>query len=487
MQGSRAGWGPALTGMLMLCALALPSAASAGPVDDACRANGGTPSMCIGLSKVGERASAECRRLGATPDEQCVLPAGRRVIRSEVDAYQSSWTHRALGLQYALGEDAALRDAPWIGTHNSFNSTSEFPTASHTDSNQQLSLVDQLRIDMRKLEIDVHWLPSPWAGGASAPVVCHGRGADELHAGCTTERLLGDSMGPVAGWLREHPREVLLLYIEDNTGSGEGQEATAAVLREKFGSLLYRPRGDGASCSVLPLSLTRRDVLRAGAQVVVVSGCGSGAGWRGTVFNWDGAPAPNTPAVHVETSTHGYGADCAPGDFPRSTYDSRLVRYYEDSTWVSATIDPGGPGYYDAGVTPEAAGHMVRCGVDLIDFDQIVPDERLDAVVWSWARDEPRSGGTCAAQGADGRWRAGTCYRRLPAACRRADGTWTVTKTPVSFFAASLACRVRGGHFAVPRTGYENQRLRGARAGSASDVWLGHFRFGRRWIALDRR
>ena len=479
MQGSGARRaGPALTGMVLACALALalPGSAAAGPVDDACRANGGSASMCIGLSKLGERASAECRRLGATPDEQCVLPVGRRVIRSEVNAYQSSWTHRALGLQYALAEDVPLSNAPWIGTHNSFNSTSEFPTLSNTDSNQQLSLVDQLRIDMRKLEIDVHWIPSPWAGAANAPIVCHGRGEDEFHAGCTTERTFAETMGPVAAWLREHPGQVLLLYVEDHLGGTEGQEATAAVLEQQFGSMIYRPKTTG-TCSVLPLSLTRRDVLSAGAQVVVVSGCGAGPGWRGTVFDWNPS--------HVETSTHGYGADCAPGDFSRTTYDTKLVRYYEDSTWLSATISPGSPGYYDAGVTNEAAGHMVRCGVDLIDFDQIVPDDRLDAVVWSWARDEPRSGGTCATQGADGRWRAGSCSRRLPAACERTDGTWTLSQAPVTFKDASSACKTSGATFAVPRTGYENQRLRAARSATTSEVWLAHARKGSRWVALD--
>ena len=474
--------------MLVGCALALPAVAGAGEVDDACRANGGSASMCVGLEKAGERVSAECRRLGAASDEQCVVPLGHRVIRGAVDAYQSSWTHRALGLQYALGNDVPLANAPWIGTHNSFNSTSEFPTASHTDSNQQLSIIDQLRIDMRKLEIDVHWTPSPWAGGANAPVVCHGRGADEAHAGCTTERLFADTMAPVAAWLRAHPSEVLLLYVEDNLGGTEGQEAAARVLDDVFGKLLYRPRG-GASCSLLPLGLTRRDVLSAGAQVVVVSGCGAGPGWRGAVFDWDGRPAPAAAPVHVETSTHGYSADCAPGDFPRSTYDTRLVRYYEDSTWVSATIDPGGPGYYDAGVTAQAAQRMTRCGVDLIDFDQILPDDgRLDAVVWSWAREEPRrQGGDCAAQGTDGRWRARPCRLRLPAACRRADGAWTVSRAPVRFRSAPGACRARGARFAVPRTGYENERLRAARGGTAGDMWLGHARRRDRWIALDAR
>src|SRR5215204_629345 len=82
MEGSRGRrrW-LAVTGMFVACALALPAVAGAGEVDDACRANGGSASMCVGMEKVGERVSAECRRLGAAPDEQCVVPLGHRVIR----------------------------------------------------------------------------------------------------------------------------------------------------------------------------------------------------------------------------------------------------------------------------------------------------------------------------------------------------------------------------------------------------------------------
>jgi hypothetical protein len=489
MEGTvdRWSWGLAVAGTWLACWVGAPAAAQAGELDDACRQGGGSPSLCVGTEKLGERAAAECRRTGAASDEQCAgVPAGRRVIRRAIEEYERSWTHRALGLQFELGNDVGFANAPWIGTHNSFNSAEEFPTLSHTDSNQQLSLVDQLRLDMRTLELDVHWVPSAWAGGSRAPVVCHGRGGDELHAGCTTERLLAEVVAPVAAWLRAHPREVLLLYVEDKLDGAAGQEAAATVLQEQLGNLLYRPPQRAGGCSLLPLSLTRDDVLDAGAQVVVVSGCGSGPAWRATVFDWDGRPPEGGDPVHVETTAHGYGADCAPGDFSRHTYDTRLVRYYEDSTWLSATVNR-----YDAareGVTAQAAGHMARCGVDKIDFDQILPDERLDAVVWSWARDEPRAaGGECAVQGADGRWRADSCTQRLPAACRRPGGGWTLAAPSRSLAAARQGCTRLGAALAVPRTGYENELLRVAREDVAGGVRLGYRLAGGRWAALDRR
>ena len=479
--------------MWIACALALPAAAGAGPVDDACRDSEGPAIVCVGAEKLGERASAECRRTGAAGDEQCAtVPAGHRVIRAEVDEYQSSDVHRRLALQYELGGDVPFANAPWLGTHNSFNTPEELPTLSHTDSNQQLSLRDQLRIDMRKLEIDVHWLRSAHAGGDFAPVVCHGRGADELHAGCTTERLLGDVMAPVAGWLREHPDQVLLLYIEDKVDASrldgavtpsDGHAETARVLEETFvsadgaRSLVYRPPA-GEGCADLPLSLTRDDVLAAGAQVVIVSGCDGDAGWRGAIFDWNDS--------HIESGSGGFACP-AEGSEARGVYDTTLVRRYEDATWVSAAVDPGGAPYYENGITAPTAAEMTRCGVDLVDFDQVLPtDPRLEAVVWSWAAGEPGTAGDCAVQGADARWRAAGCEGRLPAACRAPDGTWMVTRR-LRFRQAAARCAEAGAAFAVPRTGRENDLLSRARAAEAGDVWLAHRRAGAGWAALDAR
>jgi hypothetical protein len=457
----------------VVIAVSQAAPASAQSLDQTCRDTQVVPGSCAGIGKLGERAAAECRRAGA-PDESCVLPMSRRVIRSEVKAHESSSLHRTLAFQYELGGSLPLRDAPWIGTHNSFNSTSEFPTLSHTDSNQQLTLTEQLRIDVRSVELDVHWVPSPHANGAPAPVVCHGRGANELHAGCTTERLLGDVLDDVATWLRAHRDQVLLLYVEDNVDAAEGYGPTSAVLDSKLRdaserSLVYKPP-PGDSCTDLPLGRTRDEIRAAGAQVVIVSGCGQGPGWRGLVWNWNN--------VEVEGGNDGYrdfpACDQDPdGDgkpeFDRQTYATKLVRFFEDSTWLSATVSGEGEG-----LTPEVTRRMTHCGVDLFGFDQLLPrDGRLDAAAWSWAENEPSNAGECTIQRTDGRWIARRCTKRHRAACRRADGSWVVTGSPVPASAAAQACRQRSAMAAAPRTGAENEALRhAARTAGADGVWL---------------
>ena len=399
-----------------------------------------------------------------------------------VAAYERSWTHRALAFQHALGHDVALRDAPWFGTHNSFNSIAEMgPALSTADSNQQLSLVDQLDIDMRSLEIDVHWLPSPRAGDEAArtsgraPVVCHGRPAREMHAGCTTERLLSEVLMEINDWLNspEHRREVVLLYLEDAVADPVGYTKTAEVLEaglrrpayEGGASLIYHPGAAANTCARLPLDLTRRRVLEAGAQVVLVSSCGNG--WGGTVFEWN--------AVQKEARPRGYqgSPQCGP-DFQRAEYDNFIVRYFEDSTWLATTPASS----TDEGLTPQTVAAMTRCGVDVFGLDQILPEDgRLENFVWTWTAADPPSDDNCAVQRADTRWATRDCRYARRAACRLPDGRWTLTGRVVFANAASRCARA-GARFDLPRTGYDNVKLREA-AGTVGAVWVNRGPAGR--------
>ena len=389
-------------------------------------------------------------------------------------AADPAWTQRALSLQYDLAGDVQLRNAPWVGTHNSFNSVAEMgQTLSTYDSNQRIPIVDQLDQGVRSIELDLHWFPSTSAGGF-APVVCHARGEEEGHAGCTVEKDFGVVLDQVAAWLRAHPDQVLLLYLEDDLGS-QGHDAAAASLEEKLGDLIFRPPSGGPACIPLPMDLTRNQVRAEGKQVIAVSGCGRGGAWPGLIFDW---------SYREEERPRGYRdfPDCDP-TIERGVYDTKLIRYYEDSTQLTATV--GNP---DEGITLETARRLTRCGVDLTGFDQLEHDDpRLEGLVWSWAPGEPGAG-RCAAQSADGRWRALDCKRRRRFACRAPDGSWSVSKRRVRARKAARLCRRRGKVHATPRTGYEGQLLRLTMAvRGAGSVWLGYRRRSGGWVTLDRR
>jgi hypothetical protein len=324
---------------------------------------------------------------------------------------------------------------------------------------------------MRSLEIDVHWFPSVRAGGQNAPVVCHA-GAVSEHDGCSTEPLLGTVLDQVAGWLRGHPSQAVLLYIEDHLDSG--YDTASAAIRQSLGALVY-PTGSANGTSVeLPASLTRDHVLAAGHQVVIVSNShgGGGAAWRSLAFTWNN---------HVEETPHGFRdfPDCGP-NFTRATYDTRLVRYFEDSTWLSAGASAVQNSDEGEGLTPADVRAMTRCGVDLFGFDQLQPgDGRLDAAAWSWAQGQPRRG-DCAQVRGDRRWYSSGCNRELPAVCGRADGSWFISD-PVAEADAAAACAAGGGVFTAPRTGYQNQLA--ALAAGGQRAWVGLERAGSAWAA----
>jgi hypothetical protein len=396
--------------------LTLAATASAGPLTEACGPE--LSGLCRGPEVFVAQGQAVCRN-ATGEDVACTTPVGPKVDRRKVAQHERSELHRTLALQYELGSSVPFRDAPWLGTHNSFNSASEMVTPSQTDANQQLSLTDQLRIDMRSLELDVHWF-------LGRPVLCHARSASEMHAGCSIERLFEDGLDEIAAWLDRHPDQVVLLYVEDHLEEPAAFDATAAATERALGDRIYRPAAPG--CRGFGDAPTRDQVREAGAQVILVSTCDAGTAWGGLVFD-DSERAAN----------EGGSFEGCPG------YEGVLKRFFEDSTGLSAGIGFAGGEPYGPGLSPERVGRMVRCGVDLLGFDQILPDDgRLEAAVWSWADGEPGTGG-CAVQTADG-WETRRCKRlKAPYACR-ADGGWRLSRK---------ACDT----FDVPRTGYDAGRL----------------------------
>jgi hypothetical protein len=437
---------------------AQPAAAQQDALGAACASLSPIALPCVAGQKLTEALAATCRRAGVA-EAQCTFPLAKRVTQAARDSYLRSWVHRAAQLQYALQDDLPLTRAQWIGTHNSFNSANDSPTVSHFDSNQQLSLRQQLDVDVRALEIDLHLING-------RVLVCHGRGRDELHLGCTTEPELAAVLADVRAWLDAHQDQVLLLYLEDHVEDAAGYAQTLAALEQALGKRLFRPdakRAGAKGCTPLPLALSRNAVRRAKAQVVLVGDCARG--WAPLVFGWNDE--------HVEG-----GSTAAFQPFPAcdATYKSevygrKLVRYYEDSTLVSAVIAPTTPPNDPERLSAQKVAAMTACGVNLFGLDQLLPDDgRLAATIWSWAENEPDAAhGRCTAQRADGRWARRPCTIKLRAACRR-DGTWLLTTRPLTFDRARGRCRGRHAPLGVPRSGDENARLR-ALAGDA-EVWI---------------
>lgn len=224
----------------------------------------------------------------------------------------------------------------------------------------------------------------------------------------------------------------------------------------------------------------------AGAQVVLVSDCGPGSGWPTTVFDWGEAHEEGRPLDYRDYP------DCDQ-ELPRSAYDVKMIRYFEDSTRLTEGASQTGAAEKRDRITAETAARMARCGVDLIDLDQVVSaDPRFEALVWSWAPEDPARG-HCAVQRvsealAFGRWRSKRCRGERAVACRKSSGRWIVDAHQTLPRRAHAACDDRHANYAVPRSGYEVQLLRERmeRKGIRS-VWLGYRKKKGEWIALDHR
>lgn len=382
---------------------------------------------------------------------------------------ERDWTQRALALQYELASDVPLRNAPWVYTHNAYNSRAEMgPTLSALDQNHQISIVDQLNEGVRHLEIDTHLF-------RGRPVVCH---AADLHAGCSVEKPLTTVLAEIRGWMNSHPDQVLMLYLESHLDSESGYNQGAEIVQAALGDVLVRPPGGGSRCAPMPLTLSRDAIRRSGKRVLIIGPCGIGTRWQGLVFDEelrdtgsDNAPFRPFP-------------DCGP-DFKRRDYDRKVIRYYEDATQLTRATNAG----ETDPITPALAGRMTRCGVDIIGLDMLVQgDPRLTALVWSWARGEPRSAGSCSVQLLDGRWKARSCAERHPAACRDGSGAWLISQRSLSAGEAPHLCGSKRWLHALPRTGYEGQLLREAMKRSGAKVaWLGQRRDGSAWNPREVR
>ncbi|MBV9486895.1 MAG: hypothetical protein JO246_12660, partial [Frankiaceae bacterium] len=169
--------------------------------------------FCRGLQAVAASVGAICRTpLRDLPSkgaaDSCALVDGRKVSEKQVEKYRHSWVHHALLLQRRLDARSPLYEAQFAGSHNTFNASSYFvpangkpvdyyPTLTNQDPNQVFSIADQLRLDIRGIEIDLHWVLSLYGSVSTGGYwvdVCHGDsqslplGGPTVHVGCSIDR-----------------------------------------------------------------------------------------------------------------------------------------------------------------------------------------------------------------------------------------------------------------------------------------------------------
>ncbi len=395
----------------------------------------------------------------------------------DVDDYQNQWIHRALTLQRQLDWQIPLAQSTFVATHNSYNSSSYSTAGSYWDPNQSRSLTDQLRMDVRALELDVHsffntsgW---PWQWRKNL-LLCHGQ---NNHLGCSSfDRKFEDGLREIKSWMdrSENQQELVLLYIENHIDSDQYNEAINQ-LNAVFGNLIYRP--PGGHCQGIPMQVTREQLVQQwGKRVLLMTdGCPNGA-FSSWVFGGVGDHLHGFRTGSI--SELGGFPYCNSNRFSRSDYDRYLIRFYEDRTNLSAMFgDPGEP------LTPDVMRTINRCGANILGMDKLTPfDGRLEAAVWSWGANEPNNWNGmehCAEHTAANRFNDLFCEFSLPVACKNSvTQQWSVTRRAVRWQDAAQACRDELGaeaQLATPRNGYDNEQLIMAKAAAgAARVWLSY-------------
>lgn len=460
---------------------AAPSAdAQVGPTTvEECMANGGDPRFCRGLGHLVELFGVLCRETGVAGS--CTEIDGRDIGEELVAAHEKSPLARALALQRALDDDEPLHEELWAHTHNSYNADAYEQTFYGLDPNQLYSITDQLRMGIRAIEIDIHWAESTSADpaqGGKAVVVCHGAripGAQQPNVdfGCgVRDPLLIERLQEVRAWLDEpkNKDEVLMIYLENQLDDDLAAHAqAAAAIDEAFGDLVYMPVEPG-SCEPLPMDTSRGEIRDAEKRILITGNCGpAGSPWNARVHQ----RGPRW----IESGL-GFGDDYPsyPCQSERATknYDVNWIRYWGDETGLSNGAGQGGD------VTLNDARNMVRCGVNMIGLDNLVPfDERLAKLVWSWAPDEPKLPGGCAYQGADGFFFSGDCKQHRRFACYTGVA-WIVTGPALSWKHGPRRCEDAGAVFDVPPNGWQNELLVEAKV--SGEVWLDYADLGLGWV-----
>jgi hypothetical protein len=446
---------------------------------------------CKLVGGVDSQAGANCRIVDDA-DRTCSTVDGRDVDAAEIAAYQQSWAHRALSLQNALTATAPLIDEQLPHTHNSFNASayslptdgslpSYYPTLTNQDPNQVYSLADQLNMDVRVIELDLHWVPSPYGSPVTHGywvTLCHGDGEQApvvgayVHVGCSDDRPAQDGFAEVRRWLDQHPDQFLLIYLENQlypadpvASETQAHDTAAALLQQAFGRLVYRPRNvTPGHCADIPYGTSEQAMAATGARVLLLGNCGPGA-WSSLVFQrgaaWDESGDPTT-----------YDAKACARDQQLRAADTTFRREFEDSTFVTAATGTPRPP-----VTPAQVATMARCGVNIIGLDQLRPqDGRLAAQVWSWAPGQPTQWGYCALLDGHGRFESTGCEGRGQGACRTTTGDWRITSKEIYPEAAQRECahEFAGSRFSVPVNGYSDAQLVQLAAGRL--IWLNYGR-----------
>lgn len=338
-----------------------------------------------------------------------------------------------------------------LGSHNTYNSKAyQNGYIRYLDPQHSYRVHDQLSSGARFIEYDIHWQVNA-SNFRYDYLLCHGQSNG---TGCSIyDRFLVEGLIELTSWLKANPEEVIILYIEDHSGS------SSTKLYDRFetaglAEMIYPSGG----CKNIPGTLTNAEVLGAGKQVIL---------WKD---GREDTPACSTDIRFKDLAYTGLG---------------QLRREWEDRTILGSIFNPR------PRIEAEDVRRLMDEGYNIINLDYISKtDGRNKEILWSWNVGEPNNTNNaedCAMQYAAGRWNDSSCANSLPHACRNLiTDEWQLGASGASaWWFGESSCSLLGENFRfdVPKTPTENEALKNATLGT--HVWINMNDMGQEgdWVA----
>eukprot|EP00736_Rhodelphis_marinus_P008666 Rmarinus@m.1377 len=377
----------------------------------------------------------------------------------------SPWLERAIDTQQTLALDLPITQSHRYGTHNSAITqmdgygwrqdyyTRKLKLLKHSwevkISNQFLSLTDQLRMGVRQIEIDVHWVSGRLR-------VCHAGGVhlDQLNhlirriakivgtkidwdsetLGCTTSaRSFAAALSELNEFLTAPGNEnevlVVMLDLQDDIVQWGKVGTLVAEITEAFGiEAVFTPPFKESHFEPGFAATTRwptsRELINLNKRIMFTTGVDLGPDAANVAFykyeqfgNWtEFKPIdlvrlqPKCTIFRAETEVE---VQLEPQMVTRVLGDSLIYGSFYNGPKLTGML------------TPANISEFLDCGVTYPCFDQVTP-QLLEYAVWTWDADEPSPdannlASACTVLLSSGRWASRDCGLQLPLACRSKD------------------------------------------------------------------
>ncbi|PRP80263.1 hypothetical protein PROFUN_12730 [Planoprotostelium fungivorum] len=386
------------------------------------------------------------------------------------------WLLNTLELQRNLSRDLPLNYFPFLATHNSYNNRADGYGEYNGDllidhllkvifsgedyvwiyAQQEYSMTDQLRMGIRALHLDPHYV-------FGAVRLCHS-GADiafvdtiaklyfeyynetmdwnSANLFCSPwDRTWTEGLTEIKEWLDlpENKEEFVFIHHDEQKYFTWNQtELVEGPIRDIFGDMLFTPpelmhKYGGRWPST-------NELIAQGKRILFQSEITYGAHNGTLIFKPFLIPGWMKNCIKYFTEYPECGG-------------------YEPGTWSNwggegQMATPFYDGSKDCGVvTPQNAGKFIECAPSYLGFDEVSPT-LLRSAVWTWREGEPSRPG-CAVLHEDGRWTSQDCGEEIHRATR-GIGLWVVADE--ARWGDEEGIRP-GFQFTIPQTGHEQRQL----------------------------